>query len=136
MRISTKLQGMPRVQKAFKDLEDEVDRELEKETDRTLINIQRGAKNRAPVDHGVLKSSIQRERNGLDGKVVANAHYAPYVEFGTGNMVSVPDELIELAEQFKGRGIRQVNLPARPFLYPAFVEERKKHLQRLKKKLR
>ena len=39
--------------------------------------------------------------------------------------------LYDIAEQFRGRGLRKVNLPARPFLWPAFVEERPKHIARL-----
>jgi hypothetical protein len=54
--------------------------------------------------------------------VVAAANYAPYVEFGTGGSVDLTD-MTELgipesyAAQFKGKGIRDVNLPARPFFF-------------------
>lgn len=49
------------------------------------------------------------------------AKYAPYVEFGTGNLfVSTGEEFWdEIAKQFKGRGLRRVNLPPRPYLRPS-----------------
>ena len=48
----------------------------------------------------------------------------PYVEFGTGGSVDLTD-MLELgipasyAAQFKGKGIKNVNLPARPFFFNA-----------------
>lgn len=63
------------------------------------------------------------------------AKYAPYVEFGTGSMVDVPQGLEDYAMQFKGKGIRQVNLPARPFLFPAAEKNRKKFIDNIKKEM-
>jgi len=58
--------------------------------------------------------------------------YGPYVEFGTGTMVDVPEGLESYAMQFKGKGLRKVNLPARPFLFPAFFRNRQRLLNRIK----
>ena len=81
------------------------------------------AKRLATVDFGFLRNSITPEQvSELNWKVEAKASYAPYVEFGTGKMVEVPDEWVDLAMQFKGKGIREVNLPARPYMYPAFIK--------------
>ena len=63
------------------------------------------------------------------------APYAPFVEFGTGGLVEVPNELKEMAIKFKGKGIKEVNLPARPFLYPALIRGRAQYLEKLKKVL-
>ena len=57
------------------------------------------------------------------------------MEFGTGGLVEVPEELKEVAAQFKGKGIKKINIQARPFLYPAFVKGRVQYLQDLKAKL-
>jgi len=80
-----------------------------------------------PVDTGALKSSIRAVlgANKLTWIVKAgginNVDYAPYVEFGTGAFVDKAFlqqyGLVNYAQQFKGKGIRQVNLPARTFLY-------------------
>lgn len=53
-------------------------------------------------------------------KVESPKKYAAFVEFGTGTTVDVPSDWKELAWKFKGKGIKKINLPARPFLYPAY----------------
>ena len=57
------------------------------------------------------------------------------MEFGTGKMVQVPQELVDIAIQFKGKGIREVNIPPQPFMYPAFVKARATYKENLKKAL-
>jgi len=95
---------------------------LSNELGKTGMEIVRLAKRSAPVDKGSLKQSISAQRSGKSINVVAAANYAPYVEFGTGGSVDLTD-MIELgippsyAAQFKGKGIRDVNLPARPFFF-------------------
>jgi HK97 gp10 family phage protein len=95
---------------------------LSNELGKTALDISRMAKQTAPVDSGTLKQSIKAERKGKTVEVIAGAHYAPYVEFGTGGSVDLND-MLELgiptsyAAQFKGKGIRDVNLPARPFFF-------------------
>ncbi len=95
---------------------------LSNELGKTGSEIVRLAKRSAPVDKGSLKQSISAQRSGKSINVVAAANYAPYVEFGTGGSVDLTD-MIELgippsyAAQFKGKGIREVNLPARPFFF-------------------
>ena len=92
------------------------------ELGKTGLEIVRLAKRAAPVDKGALKQSISTQKSGKSVNVVAAANYAPYVEFGTGGSVDLTD-MTELgipesyAAQFKGKGIRDVNLPARPFFF-------------------
>ena len=99
-------------------------------------NTSRAAKSFAPVKHSRLKNSIRAKTKGLTGEIVASANYAPYVEFGTGMLVNVPGELTEYAMQFKGKGIRQVNTPPQPYLYPAFFINRKKLSKEVDRKMR
>ena len=92
------------------------------ELGKTGLEIVRLAKRAAPVDKGALKQSISAQRSGKTLNVIAAAHYAPYVEFGTGGRVDLDDMLrlgipASYAAQFKGKGIRDVNLPARPFFF-------------------
>ncbi len=50
----------------------------------------------------------------------ALVNYAPYVEFGTGTRVQIPEDVnAQWVSGFRGKGIRNVNLRARPFLFPA-----------------
>lgn len=71
----------------------------------------------------------------------AGKHYAPYVEFGTGRMVDlqhlkklgIPESY---AMQFKGRGIREVNLPARPFFFTTIRRQLKVFLKSIDQKIK
>lgn len=97
-------------------------KKLSNELGRTGFDIVKLAKRSAPVDKGSLKQSIGLQKSGKSITVFANAHYAPYVEFGTGGMVDL-DDMKKLgipesyAQQFKGKGLRDINLPARPFFF-------------------
>jgi hypothetical protein len=91
------------------------------------------AKNLVAVDTGRLRNSISLKKDQfLSYYLVAQTNYAAYVEFGTGTGFIPPEktEWANIAAQFKGRGIKQVNLPARPYMrpsilayYPKFKEE-------------
>lgn len=75
--------------------------------------------------HGFLRSSIGINGYSNTGMAVeigaggVGVNYAPYVEFGTGTKVKVNADTRDYAIQFKGRGIREVNLIARPYFFPA-----------------
>ena len=84
---------------------------------------------RAPIDKGFLRKSIFWSRVGkLQFGLFSNAPYAAYVEFGTGAGVSVPKGLEDYAIQFKGRGLKVVNLPARPYFFPPFLAKKQELL--------
>ena len=95
---------------------------LSNELGKTGTEIVRLAKREVPAPTGTLRNSISAQRIGKSINVVAAAHYAPYVEFGTGGRVDLTD-MTQLgippsyAAQFKGKGIRDINLPARPFFF-------------------
>lgn len=98
-------------------------------------NTSKAAKSFAPVDGSRLKNSIRPKAKGFTAEVGAGAHYAPYVEFGTGILVNVPSDLTDYAMQFKGKGVRQVNNPSQPYLYPAFNINKEKLTKQLNKKM-
>jgi len=74
------------------------------------------AKNMVPVKDGRLKNSISlKKEQFLSYELVAQANYAAYVEFGTGKyFISNGEPWDSVASKFKGKGIKQVNLLARP----------------------
>ena len=141
MSKNGEIKGLKKLLKDLVALGDEGREVVESVTMITAEEIARDAKIHAKVgDTGKLQQSIKAiEVDDLNWKVFANATglapYAAYVEFGTGGLVEVPDELKEMAIKFKGKGIKQVNLPARPFLYPAFNTGRKKYYDLLKAEL-
>lgn len=119
----------------FKNLEKVLVSDIEDEIERTTTDIEADAQVSCPVDLGVLRSSINSDVEGLEGTVRTNVKYAPYIEFGTGGLVDVPEGLEDYAMKFKGEGIKQVNMRPQPFLYPAFKKNGLKMLERLEKKI-
>jgi HK97 gp10 family phage protein len=117
----------------------EAEKDIEAVTELVARNIEKNAKNYAPANFGKLGQSIQAIKDTpLNWKIEAGgviAPYAPFVEFGTGGLVNVPNELKDQAIKFKGKGIKQVNLRARPYLYPALLQGRTEYLEKLKKVL-
>lgn len=117
----------------------EAEQDIEGVTELVARNIEKYAKQNAPANLGKLGQSIQAvKEKPLLWSIEAGgilAPYAPFVEFGTGGLVHVPTELKEVAIKFKGKGIKQVNLRARPYLYPALIMGREEYLDKLKKVL-
>lgn len=105
----------------------------------TLENAQKiviDARNNAPIDLGKLRQGINTEesndnKDSFNQTIFAREKYSAYMEFGTGGKVKVPNELKDIAIQFKGAGIKEINLQPQPFLYPAFVKGRKNYLKDL-----
>ena len=117
----------------------EAEKDIEGVTELVARNIEGYAKAQAPANFGKLGQSIKAvKEDKTHWNIEAGgtiAPYAPFVEFGTGGLVEVPDELKDQAIKFKGKGIRQVNLRARPYLYPSLLRGRKEYLDKLKKVL-
>ena len=117
----------------------EAEKDIEGVTALVARNIEGYAKSQAPANFGKLGQSIQAKKIDKHNWTIEAggtiAPYAPFVEFGTGGLVEVPNELKEQAIKFKGKGIKQVNLRARPYLYPALLRGRKEYLEKLEKLL-
>lgn len=124
--------NLNKVLKSLRKFGEEAEKLIEDTTVSVASEIEADAKRLAPVDKGFLRNQIfTREVNKLNYEVVAGAPYSAYMEFGTGGLVSVPDELREIAIQYKGKGVRQINLAPQPFLYPAWVKGRKQYVDDL-----
>lgn len=86
-----------------------------------------------------LLSSITRmkihEKDQFEAVVGTNVEYAPYIEFGTGDFVEIPEGAEDVAAQFKGRGIKKVNIRAVSFLNYAAVKNAGKFIQALTTRL-
>ena len=117
----------------------EAEKDIQGVTELVARNIEKDAKSGVVANFGKLGQSIQAVKiDNYNWAIEAGgilAPYAPFVEFGTGGLVQVPNELKEIAIRFKGKGIRQVNLRARPYLYPALLRGRIQYLDKLKKVL-
>lgn len=74
------------------DLDDVLYEELHQVIIKTAYDVEAQAKQRAPVDTGFLKSSIQAKQTNdpLTMEVVVGAQYGIYQEFGTVKMAAHP----------------------------------------------
>ena len=121
-------------------LQNQVQDMVRAEIEDAMLSIESESAQNVPVDTGFLKNSIQSTpihvRNGeITGGVEVGAEYAPYIEFGTGTRVNVPNELNAYAQQFKGDGIKEVNLPPQPFFYPEVWKQRQELPQKIERSL-
>lgn len=133
-RIST--EGFKSLEKRLEKMSKEAVDEVSDVVDKHIFDINREQVSLTRVDTGYLKNSNNFDVQDKKYKeIFNNANYAAFVEFGTGNMVKVPTELAEYARQFKGKGIRNVNLPARPFFFAPFFKRRQAILRDIVKVL-
>ncbi len=96
------------------------------------------AKRDVPKQSGALQSSIHSTpgNEGLAQTVGTPVDYAPYVEFGTGTKVKIPQGLENYAEQFMSPNRdHNVNLPARPYLFSNARNNFTEMIERLKRRL-
>ena len=105
-------------------------------TNETTQQMVTNAQLRVVVDTGQLRLSIGKTtaRVGYNRSFFfANAPYAAYVEFGTGEGVKIPNGFSDLAEPFKGTRIR--NYRAKPFFIPSYLEGIQQYPKELRKVL-
>lgn len=119
--INVVVTGGDIVAEAFKKFGKQAEKAIANATELNALDIAGFAKRQAPVDKGRLRQDIISEKiNPLSYQVSALAPYSAYQEFGTGGLVEVPDVFRDQALQFKGAGIRKINMPPQPFMYPAY----------------
>lgn len=137
--IGLSLKGMDKLQKAIESKNKALITGVDNEMKATVVEINSKQVSRAPIDTGKLRQSIDwKKEANLNYTLLTQgmgAKYAPYVEFGTGGMVEIPKGLESEAAQFKGRGIRKVNMKAQPFFFSPFFEEKNNLLKRIQKLL-
>lgn len=99
-----KIRGLNELQRDLNKLEKDVATESKKILEQVVDRMIQDAKANAPRDLGRLIDSIDRENkdNGWTVVFFVGAEYAFATEFGTVTKVQVPDELKDVAMQFKG----------------------------------
>ena len=125
--ISFKIEGLDALIKKMGKLTPKIAKEVALEVNASALAIQSKARRAVPVDRGVLRNSIQLKEINKGDKIMYTVgsplKYAPYIEFGTGGLVSVPAGYEDFAMQFKGKKGVKINLRPRPYLIPAFESE-------------
>lgn len=113
MAITIKLEGADNLKTKLRSWLNNSRKDVGAAVAETLLEIESDAKRYAPVDKGLLRSSIAANVEGkYAGSVTANANYAIHVEYGTWKM------------------------KPQPFLRPAFANNKAKFLARLKAALK
>lgn len=134
--ISLKLNDDSSVRNGLIKLSDALKSKIIDEIKVSTLNLETSAKMDCPVNFGILRSSIYKNEN-VDGSfyssyVGSDMVYAPYVEFGTGGMVSVPNGYEDFAIQFK-KEKKVIGMNAQPYLIPNYEIEKAKLIQNIKK---
>ena len=126
-QILFRIEGLDALITRLGKLAPEIAKEVAMEVNASALAIQSKARRDVKVDNSTLRSSIQLKEINRGDKIMytvgSRLKYAPYVEFGTGGTVNVPAGYEDFAIQFKGKGIRKINLRPRPYLIPAFESE-------------
>ncbi|MEG0798700.1 MAG: HK97 gp10 family phage protein [Acidaminococcaceae bacterium] len=106
-------------------------------------SIGQGAKNRVPVARGTLKKSIRTKFNKktCTGEVYAKAQHAHLIEFGVKASIAKPTDKKVMAIDVQGQRFfrRKANIPARsarPFMRPAFEDEKPNLIRNVEKAVR
>lgn len=130
------LQGQDRLLRAIRKKSQEIQNDVAFQLEEFVREVNSEQVAKTPVDNGDLRRGNDlRQEGDLDWTLFNTREYAPYVEFGTGGLVDVPNGLEDYAAQFKGQGIKQVNLPPRPFFFEPFLRRRKELIAEIKKAL-
>ena len=129
-QILFRIEGLDALIKRIGKLAPQIAKEVAMEVNASALAIQSKARRSVAansIDKGRLVGSIQLKEINKGDKVMytvgSRLKYAPYIEFGTGGTVNVPAGYEDFAIQFKGKGIRKINLRPRPYLIPAFESE-------------
>jgi len=101
--VNIKFDGIDQLKKFAEAFSKEGPQIVDDELNATAIKIQTLAKQKAPVNDGLLRQGIDINSQMLSKEVNVLASYAPYIEFGTGSKVSIPAEWADFAAQFKGK---------------------------------
>jgi len=106
--ITLNITGTTELLKRFEKLDAKAKTEIKNEINASALKIQSDAKKLAPINLGNLRNSIYLVEESKDNNkyvfgVGSSARYAPYVEFGTGGKVSIPNGFQDYAAQFKGK---------------------------------
>lgn len=140
-KLVLELEGVEDVIEKFEEIVKKKRQETIDHINTTAVNIQRGAKKRAPVDDGTLRASIVLEpyRDGLSIDVGSRLPYAAYQEWGTGihaQHPSIPGRKTPWTFKHPKTGEWWINFRGarpQPFLFPAFEEERPKFIKGIEK---
>lgn len=120
--VQFKINGLKKLQSKLSGMPDKLVNAVDGEIKATVLDINQDQVRLAPIDNGRLRQTTGfRTDAKMNWSLFSNEKYAAYVEFGTGKLVNIPAGLEDYAILFKGKGIKEVNLPARPFFFTPYL---------------
>lgn len=124
MSFKIKIEGLDDLLTKVKTMPKEIQDDVDIEMGATATDIDRVAKQRAPVDLGRLKNGISHGRvKQMTWEIVSDAPYSAYVNWGTINKVKVEPGWAEFAAMFKGKGIRKTGGIKPTFFFTSAVDQ-------------
>lgn len=145
MKITVELKGEREFRRALEKMSEEKAREIKGEVYASGHDIRTEAQSRLRDqevhDTGNLKNSIMvnLKKGGMVADICPEAPYAPYVEYGARPHFPPPDALERWARKhgFESAwpiclAIARRGLPARPFLFPAWLAVKDKFWKRIR----
>jgi hypothetical protein len=140
--FSVKVKGLDFLEKRIKNAHTKIAEQYTKIIDESVIEIARLAETKVPRGKtGMLAGSIGYSLYNVasGASVYASIHYAPYVEFGTGENYFIPSypninrsKLEDYAFTFK-RKKQVIGRPHKPFMFNSYSEVYTKMLSKLRK---
>ena len=121
-------------------LSDEVEEDIKKVVKNSAFNIEKNAKSNLTKNKSVATGELRRRTStdikGLEATIhTSNLKYAPHVEYGTRAHIIRPKNKRFLYWEGAKYPVKKVNHPgskAKPFLIPAFNQEKDQFLEKLK----
>lgn len=129
-----KIKGLNKLNNLLSAIEVKVDSIVKEVLLRSANEILQDALSRLPAESSNVRSSFAVEvtENGYKCTIFSDTEVAAYIEFGTGDFAKAylagkPDELVKEAMKFyvNGKG----TMPAKPYLFPAFLARRDKIIE-------
>jgi hypothetical protein len=142
--IGCKIDGVERLIADFKGYKINAEKAVQRAIDQTGLAIQKDAKQRlkgmfGSAKHwitGNLAASIYNRKTGnkLERVVGTHVEYAPYIEFGIGDFVEIPEGTENVARQYKGKK-KVKGFKGDSFLNWAAINQQPKLIERITKEM-
>lgn len=100
--MAIRLQGFEEYIRKLKDAPVKLAQMIDEEMEDAARDWANKAVQSAPYDEGFLRGGIDALKVGNHWEVISRMAYSAYMEWGTGTLVSVPAELSDYAQTFKG----------------------------------
>lgn len=137
MRITCKTKGVQEVIANLKKYDEDTQQRVGEVVNTSLKNIAKGARSRLPQSKtGNLRKGLKKKysKKATGGTVTSNAPHSHLIEFGTKpHKIAVKGKKVLSDGSILGKEVMHPGSKARPFLQPAYYQERSNYIEGLKK---